>query len=194
MRTEHALTGIDPAVVHMAIKAPEHAPADLKRRMVMAAKKQEGTVREDMELKRRVRYADDYSSFFWRKHKLNIKSFRNIPIEVPILGAVKNYRYGQFRHDDPEKVWTMKEIMEDIAQKHEVSVNDIKSPRRCVQYVKARQEFFAAAKEKTGHSLPAIGKFCGNRDHTTVLHGIRKFHADQAKQQECAATILEGES
>ena len=42
-----------------------------------------------------------------------------------------------------------------------------------------------AAKELTQKSLPEIGELFGGRDHTTVLHAVRKITADRAKSPEC---------
>lgn len=62
-----------------------------------------------------------------------------------------------------------------------VGTLDIKSPRRFYKTTQARQLFFYVARHATGKSLPAIGRLCGDKDHTTVLHGIRKIseHRDQ---------------
>ena len=55
-----------------------------------------------------------------------------------------------------------------------VSKNELVSPRRAVHLVAARQVFFWMARQYTTFSLPQIGAFCGKRDHSTVLHGVRK--------------------
>jgi chromosomal replication initiator protein len=41
------------------------------------------------------------------------------------------------------------------------------------------------AKELTQKSLPEIGELFGGRDHTTVLHAVRKIAADRNKSPEC---------
>jgi chromosomal replication initiator protein len=41
------------------------------------------------------------------------------------------------------------------------------------------------AKELTQKSLPEIGDLFGGRDHTTVLHAVRKIAADRSKSPEC---------
>ena len=69
---------------------------------------------------------------------------------------------------------TWKQIALQVAAKHKVSLIDIRSPRRDRPTVRARHEAFWRMKQETRLSLPQIGRFMGGRDHTTVLHGIRK--------------------
>lgn len=73
---------------------------------------------------------------------------------------------------------TLSRIMQEVAHKYKVSIMEIKSARRHYAIVKPRQEFYYRAKLETLNSLPAIGKYCGGRDHTTVLHGVRKYAKD----------------
>lgn len=56
-----------------------------------------------------------------------------------------------------------------------VTKSDLISPRRAVHLVAARQVFFWLARQYTTFSFPQIGAFCGKRDHSTVLHGVRKI-------------------
>lgn len=56
-----------------------------------------------------------------------------------------------------------------------VSVVDIVSRRRDAKTALARQVVCWIARRQTTHSLPQIGRFVGKRDHTTVLHAIRKI-------------------
>jgi len=51
----------------------------------------------------------------------------------------------------------------------------LKSPRRDAPSVRARQEAMWLCKKYTLYSLPEIGRFFGGRDHTTVLHAVRKI-------------------
>ena len=64
-------------------------------------------------------------------------------------------------------------ILHHVAHKHGVTVLDIKSPRRHHSLVLARQEAFYRARHETALSLPQIGMLMGNKDHTTVLHGVK---------------------
>lgn len=50
----------------------------------------------------------------------------------------------------------------------------LKSPRRTADVAKARQILFYLCKAYTRFSLPEIGKRTGGKDHTTVLHGVRR--------------------
>lgn len=70
-----------------------------------------------------------------------------------------------------------------------VSVMHIESPRRFIQYVRARQLVMFFAKELTGLSLPQIGRQLGNRDHTTILSGARKITKLIAADPEFAAHV-----
>jgi chromosomal replication initiator protein len=56
-----------------------------------------------------------------------------------------------------------------------VSKGDLLSQRRHRSVVWPRQIGMYLAKHLTARSLPEIGRRFGNRDHTTVLHAIRKI-------------------
>lgn len=102
------------------------------------------------------------------------------PIVVPfwpagkrIKGKVLNFTYGldeDFEH--PKQ--TLCKIMKEVAKKHGVSVNDIKSAARHRAIIPARQEYFYRARTETVHSYPSIARYCGNRDHTTALYAVKQ--------------------
>lgn len=58
-----------------------------------------------------------------------------------------------------------------------VTMTDLCSARRTKRVAEARQVFFWLSRHFTHLSLPQIGRMCGNRDHTTALHGCRKIDA-----------------
>lgn len=62
-----------------------------------------------------------------------------------------------------------------VAWKHGVRVCELEGPDRSRPFVNARQEYFYRARIDTGKSYPEIAKYCGNRDHTTAIHGARMF-------------------
>lgn len=67
-----------------------------------------------------------------------------------------------------------REIVLAVSEFYNVSVLDILSPRRQARVVKPRQIICYLAKELTTLSLPQIGNHMAGRDHTTVLHAVRK--------------------
>ena len=58
-----------------------------------------------------------------------------------------------------------------------VPISCLFAERRTKGIVKPRQIAMYLAKELTPRSLPDIGRRIGGRDHTTVLHGVRKIDA-----------------
>lgn len=69
---------------------------------------------------------------------------------------------------------TMREIAGLVAAGHGLTIEDLRGRSRVRQIVLSRQEAMALIRINTSHSLPKIGRFF-NRDHTTVLHGIRAY-------------------
>lgn len=61
-----------------------------------------------------------------------------------------------------------------VSEVTQIPVNVLRSPRRHRDAVKARFVYYALARVYTSASLPQIGRAAGNRDHSTVLHGIRR--------------------
>lgn len=87
----------------------------------------------------------------------------------------------QLGHLLQKRVW-IKDIAKAVATRHEVTVSDLKSRRTDKHVVRARQEAFWLAKNLTSASSTIIGNFF-NRDHTTVLHGIKR-HAQRMEAGE----------
>ncbi len=75
---------------------------------------------------------------------------------------------------DPKRV-RIDDILRVVAKHYNVSRADILSQRRTANVVKPRQVAMYLAKTLTLRSLPEIGRRFGGRDHTTVLHAVRKI-------------------
>ncbi len=80
-----------------------------------------------------------------------------------------------------DEVTTWKRIILETCNKHNISYNEIISNRRATNIVWARQEAMWRMKTETSMSYPAIGKRFGGKDHTTVLHSVRKHEERLAK-------------
>lgn len=64
-------------------------------------------------------------------------------------------------------------IIRMVADHHDITEGDICGDGRQRRIAWPRQEAMFVARQATGHSLPKIGWVFGDRDHTTVMHGIR---------------------
>lgn len=73
-----------------------------------------------------------------------------------------------------QKMVTLENIQKTVADYYKIRVADILSKRRSRNVARPRQIAMGIAKELTNHSLPEIGDAFGGRDHTTVLHAVRK--------------------
>ncbi len=78
------------------------------------------------------------------------------------------------RTPDPKKV-KIEDIQKLVASHFNVSRGDILSARRTASVVRPRQIAMYLSKLLTPRSLPEIGRRFGGRDHTTVLHAVRKI-------------------
>lgn len=78
------------------------------------------------------------------------------------------------RVGEPKRI-RIEEIQRIVARHYNVSKQDLLSNRRTRTIVKPRQVAMYLAKMLTPRSLPEIGRRFGGRDHTTVLHAVRKI-------------------
>lgn len=73
-----------------------------------------------------------------------------------------------------DKLVTIDNIIKTVADYYKIKVSDILSKRRTRSVARPRQIAMALSKELTNQSLPEIGNAFGGKDHTTVLHAVRK--------------------
>jgi chromosomal replication initiator protein len=78
------------------------------------------------------------------------------------------------RPAEPKRV-RIEDIQRIVARQYNVSRADLLSSRRTANVVRPRQVAMYLAKVLTLRSLPEIGRRFGGRDHTTVLHAVRKI-------------------
>lgn len=92
-----------------------------------------------------------------------------------------------YRSGEPKRV-RIEDIQRIVARHYNVSKTELLSNRRTRTIVKPRQVAMYLSKVMTPRSLPEIGRRFGGRDHTTVLHAVRKIEdlsgADNTLAQE----------
>ena len=79
---------------------------------------------------------------------------------------------------------TVELIQKTVADYYKIKVADMYSKRRPTAIAFPRQVAMYLAKELTQKSLPEIGELFGGRDHTTVLHAVRKIGGERSKNPE----------
>jgi len=100
-------------------------------------------------------------------------------------------RLQELREEMAEKLGKqikMVDITKTVCRQFQISLTDIYSKRRTENVVWPRQIVMWYCKTYTLHSLPEIGRFFGGRDHTTVLHAVRKVSAAIEKGEFVALT------
>ncbi len=75
-------------------------------------------------------------------------------------------------------------IQKTVADFYKIKVADMYSKKRPASIARPRQIAMYLAKEMTQKSLPEIGELFGGRDHTTVLHAVRKIGGERQKNSE----------
>lgn len=84
---------------------------------------------------------------------------------------------------------SIEEIQKKVASHYAIRLSDMSSTRRVRQIALPRQVAMYLAKKITTMSLPEIGKNFGGRDHTTVMHAIRKIDELVATDENVAEDI-----
>ena len=70
---------------------------------------------------------------------------------------------------------TIEEIQRKVAEHYNIRLSDMIGPKRIRTIARPRQIAMYLAKQLTPRSLPEIGRRFGGRDHTTIMHGVRKI-------------------
>jgi len=74
-----------------------------------------------------------------------------------------------------ERKITVEEIQRRVSEHYNIRLSDMLGPKRVRTYARPRQVAMYLSKQLTSRSLPEIGRRFGGRDHTTVLHGVKRI-------------------
>ena len=81
-----------------------------------------------------------------------------------------------------ERKITVEEIQRKVSEHYNIRLSDMIGPKRLRSYARPRQIAMYLCKQLTTRSLPEIGRRFGGRDHTTVMHGVRRI--EELRQQD----------
>ncbi|MEP3442622.1 MAG: chromosomal replication initiator protein DnaA [Sulfitobacter sp.] len=74
-----------------------------------------------------------------------------------------------------ERKVTVEEIQRKVSDHYNIRLSDMIGPKRLRSYARPRQVAMYLCKQMTSRSLPEIGRRFGGRDHTTVMHGVKRI-------------------
>lgn len=97
--------------------------------------------------------------------------FTEGPVDIDVIERM----LGHLVQSGEQKKVRIEDIQKVVARHYTVSKNDLLSNRRTRVIVRPRQIAMYLSKILTPRSLPEIGRRFGGRDHTTVLHAVRKI-------------------
>lgn len=128
-------------------------------------------------------------------------SMRELEGAVNTLAAVAGARLPALTVDEvqtllgsalrggPERRITVDEIQKTVAEHFTLKQADLLSERRTRSVARPRQIAMYLCKQHTTRSYPDIGRRFGGRDHTTVLHGVRKIEELIAQDEQIARDV-----
>lgn len=109
-------------------------------------------------------------------HPLWVPTLLMLPPPRPDWAGTPTAPYDVYVAPPPSRPgpYRWRDIVEEVAAKHGVFMSDMRSVRRGRAQVAARHEAMWRLRNETTMSLPEIGRRLGGRDHTTVLHGVKR--------------------
>jgi chromosomal replication initiator protein len=88
-----------------------------------------------------------------------------------------------------ERKITIEEIQRRVSEHYNIRLSDMIGPKRVRSYARPRQVAMYLCKQLTSRSLPEIGRRFGGRDHTTVMHGVKRIEELRVQDGQIAEDI-----
>ncbi|MCV3269962.1 chromosomal replication initiator protein DnaA [Roseobacter sinensis] len=88
-----------------------------------------------------------------------------------------------------ERKITVEEIQRKVSDHYNIRLSDMIGPKRLRSYARPRQVAMYLCKKMTSRSLPEIGRRFGGRDHTTVMHGVKRIEELKAQDGQIAEDL-----
>jgi chromosomal replication initiator protein len=145
----------------------------------------------------RVAVPDDVIEFLARKITANVRELEGALNRVTafalLVGKPISLEFTRETLADllraHEKKLTIDEIQRKVADYYGLKVADLLSERRAREVARPRQIAMYLAKKMTPRSLPEIGRRFGKRDHTTVMHAVKRVEQLRADDREIDSDV-----
>jgi len=161
---------IDRASVQLRYQKIEQEKENQKSKQIEEFNKIERAKKKlEDEIIRKYKIRRDYLIISSSGMKAEDMAPKQLEDEIEFWKQAGKYIQGQSIPD------SIRRIVAEVCLKHKQFLLDIESDRRNMDVMPARHELMYRLRTETSWSLPRIGRFLGNRDHTTILHGYQKF-------------------
>lgn len=141
---------------------------------------------------------DDVLEFLARKITANVRELEGALnrvvayaalVEAPVTQEFARERLADLLRAHERKL-TIDEIQRKVAEHYKLRMSDLLSARRARDVARPRQVAMYLAKKLTPRSLPEIGRRFGGRDHTTVMHAVKRIDALRLSDREIDADVV----
>ena len=88
-----------------------------------------------------------------------------------------------------ERKISIEEIQRKVSDHYNIRLSDMIGPKRVRNFARPRQVAMYLCKQMTSRSLPEIGRCFGGRDHTTVMHGVKRIEELRAQDGQIAEDL-----
>jgi chromosomal replication initiator protein len=88
-----------------------------------------------------------------------------------------------------ERKISVEEIQRRVSEHYNIRMSDMIGPKRVRNFARPRQVAMYLCKQLTSRSLPEIGRRFGGRDHTTVMHGVKRIEELKTSDGQIAEDI-----
>ncbi|GGI75812.1 chromosomal replication initiator protein DnaA [Polymorphobacter multimanifer] len=166
-------------------------PADYELRLNILHAKVEA-------MPQQVAVPDDVIEFLARKITANVRELEGALNRVVAYAALVNapvtQEFARERLADllraHERKLTIDDIQRKVAEHYKLKMADLLSARRAREVARPRQVAMYLAKKLTPRSLPEIGRRFGGRDHTTVMHAVKRIEELRAVDRELDGDVM----
>jgi chromosomal replication initiator protein len=168
-------------------------PTDYELRLGILQQKMEGFVRDDPS----IRVSPDVLEFLAHKITSNVRvlegALTRLHAFASLVGREITLELAQDCLADilraSDRRVTIEEIQRKVAEHYNIRLADMIGPKRVRTLARPRQVAMYLSKELTTRSLPEIGRRFGGRDHTTIIHGVRKVETLMAGDPQLAEDL-----
>lgn len=143
---------------------------------------------------------DDVLNYIVTNIKSNIRELEGALTKVNFLSCLKKQKVTielaeealkDMTSPDNEKIVTVEDIVNIVAEHYGISSNEILSNSRSRNIAYPRQIAMYLSKKLTSTSVTDIGRIIGKRDHSTILHGIKNIENDIKTNENNIQSIID---